>query len=253
MKCLHRTRPYERVRGQANLLCEKWIKKTQEIIPYCSCREFFKTVDAIIREFESIPLLDQTKPRVGIVGEILVKYHPGANDEIVKYLEKEGCEVVVAGLSEFFLYCASNPIWHEKYLRGSKVAAIQSQIVVFFLSCIQHRINKSLSSSNIFDPYPSIFELSRLASPTVSLCNNAGEGWYLVADSVSLIESGTSNIVCIQPFGCLPNHVLGRGTARDIRRRYPGSNILSLDYDPGISEANRQNRLKLFLSVARSA
>lgn len=253
MKCLYRVRPYEKSRGSADKLCERWTSKCRIALRSISPWKFAAMCKNIVEDYENLATNSKERyPRIGVVGEIMVKYHPEANDHIVDYLENEGCEVVVAGLSEFFLYCASNPIWQERYLGKSRYASLKAKISISLLTYMLKPMNSALRKSTRFEPMPSIFELAKLANPLVSLCNNAGEGWYLVADTRYLITGDVKNIVCIQPFGCLPNHVLGRGAISAIKRIHLDANIVALDYDPGISEVNRLNRLKLFLSTAFS-
>lgn len=251
MKCLYRTRPYEVTPGSADALCDAWIARAGRKMRLITAPQALRIVRDIVRDFDRLPLTGARKPRVGVVGEILVKYHPTANGNLIHQLEAEGCEVSVTGMIEFFSYCISNPIWHSVTLGTSKAKAHASQAALSLVAKARRALNGELAKSKRFEPFSDINDLAELAKPVVSLCNNAGEGWYLVADTRKLITDGVRNVVCIQPFGCLPNHVLGRGTLRELQRRHPEANIMALDFDPGASEANQQNRLKLFLAVAK--
>ncbi|WP_130838610.1 2-hydroxyacyl-CoA dehydratase [Lachnoclostridium sp. Marseille-P6806] len=253
MKCLYRVRPYELEPGSAEALHQKWLKK---------CTEFLTTVRGprfgaiqrmcreIIREFDALPLREERRPRVGVVGEILVKYSPLANNNLVELLEQEGAEAEVPSLMGFMLYCFYNQIYKAKELgtspRTARLCRLGIDAIQFFL----RPINRELRKSRHFEPFVSIYRIVEYAKPIVSIGNQTGEGWFLTGEMVELIHAGVGNIVCIQPFGCLPNHVVGKGVIKAIRRQYPAANITAIDYDPGASEVNQLNRIKLMLSTA---
>ena len=195
-------------------------------------------------------MLDIIKPRVGVVGEILVKYHPLANNDIVNLLEKEGAEAVVPDILGFGHYSAYNAVQKEKYLGGSSKTRRFSDIAIKALEFYQKPMIDALKESKRFDAPVSIEKLGEYAEPIVSLCNQTGEGWFLTGEMMELIHTGVNNIVCTQPFGCLPNHVVGKGVIKEIRRRYPLANIVAVDYDPGASEVNQLNRIRLMLASA---
>lgn len=250
MRVLYRTRPYEAVKGSANELYNKWNEKVKKDIAKADLGTFKQNIRNIIKEFDELELLDIVKPRVGVVGEILVKYHPLANNNIVELLEKEGAEAVVPDILGFGHYSAYNSVQKEKYLGGSAKARRFSNIAIKALEFYQKPMIEALKESKRFDAPVSIEKLGEYAEPIVSLCNQTGEGWFLTGEMMELIHTGVNNIVCTQPFGCLPNHVVGKGVIKEIRRQYPLANIVAVDYDPGASEVNQLNRIRLMLASA---
>ena len=250
MRVLYRTRPYEKVKGSANALHEKWVEKLKKDLLKADRRTYSENIRNIIREFEELPLLDIKKPRVGVVGEILVKFHPTANNDLVNLLEREGAEAVVPDLLTFALYCCHNQVQKEKYLGGSRKARIVGNLVAKVIEWYQKPMMDALEKSKRFDKPENIRSLGKEAEKIVSLCNQTGEGWFLTAEMIELIHSGVPNIVCTQPFGCLPNHVVGKGVIKELRKQYPMSNVVAIDYDPGASEVNQLNRIKLMLASA---
>jgi len=250
MRVLYRVRPYEKIPGSANLLYRKWVEKCKMELRNGSNSQFTYNLRNIIKDFDQLEINNIKKPRVGIVGEILVKYHPTANNELVTVIENEGAEAVVPDLLDFFLYCAYDGIYKHQYLAGKRSTRILCEILIEYLEHLRKVMKEALVSSERFDPPQTIYHLANVAKPVVSLGNHCGEGWFLTAEMIELIESGVPNIVCIQPFGCLPNHVTGKGTIKEIKRRYPEANIAAIDYDPGASEVNQLNRIKLMLATA---
>ena len=250
MRVLYRTRPYEKVKGSADELYERWNTKVKSSIISGSKREFNKNIKSIINDFDNLPLLDIKKPKVGVVGEILVKFHPTANNDIVGILEREGAEAVVPDLLDFFFYSASDEGFKAKYLGGSKLAKTLGDTAIMIMETYRSTMKKTLEKSKRFHRPRHIKELQKMASPILSLGNQTGEGWFLTAEMIELIESGATNILCLQPFACLPNHVTGKGMIKVLKEKYPGSNIVAVDYDPGASNVNQLNRIKLMLSVA---
>lgn len=213
---------------------------------------FQKMCRQIVRDFDSIPIdEDLRKPRVGIVGEILVKFAPAANNHLVELLEAEGAEAVVPDLLDFMLYCFYNQIYKADFLGTSKKAALISRFGIRALEKLRAQAAKEFAKSRHFTPPVSIYTLVDYAKPIVDIGNQTGEGWFLTGEMVELIHSGVNNIVCTQPFGCLPNHVVGKGVIKELRKRFPSSNIVAIDYDPGASEVNQLNRIKLMLSTAQ--
>ena len=253
MRCLYRMRPYEAVPGSANAMHEKWKKKCIEFL----CLKnptyfgFTKLCREIIADFDNLPILDIQKPRVGIVGEILVKFMPAANNYLVELLESEGAEAVVPDLLDFLFYCFYNSNFKAKELGMSKRTAFLCNSGIKFLEFIRSTSRKAFAESKHFSTPADIRELAEYAKPIVSLGNQTGEGWFLTGEMMELIHEGVNNIVCTQPFGCLPNHVVGKGVIKEIRRQYPLANIVAIDYDPGASEVNQLNRIKLMLSTAQ--
>lgn len=251
MRVLYQIRPYEKEPGSANALHEKW----KEICIRSLCaggrlKDFKKNIRGIVHDFDTLPVTGEKKPRVGIVGEILVKFLPSANNYLVELLESEGAEAVVPDLIDFFLYCSYNEYFKAECLGKKKSAAKKSGLIIWVLELYRRELRKALEQSSRFEPPTSIKQLGEFASPIVSLGNQTGEGWFLTGEMVELIHSGVKNIVCTQPFACLPNHVVGKGVIKELRRKYPDSNIVAVDYDPGASEVNQLNRIKLMLATA---
>ena len=253
MRCLLRVRPYEKVPGSADKLHEKWKKRVIDFVSnnkVLSHAKYRKMCRHLIHDFDTLPITDERKPRVGIVGEILVKFLPAANNHLVELLEAEGAEAVVPDLTDFLLYCFYNNNFKEENLGTSRKAQFAGNAVIRFFEWLRKDARKAFEESDRFAPPNHIEELADLAKPIVSIGNQTGEGWFLVGEMMELIRSGAKNIVCIQPFGCLPNHVVGKGVIKQLRRAYPQANIAAVDYDPGASEVNQLNRIKLMLSQA---
>ncbi|MCL2617653.1 MAG: acyl-CoA dehydratase activase-related protein, partial [Defluviitaleaceae bacterium] len=253
MRVLYRTRPYELEAGSANALYEQWNAICEADLRGGSFGDFKRNITNIVRDFDSLPLNDTEKPRVGVVGEILVKFHPTANNDIITLLEEEGCEAVVPDLIEFFTYSFFNSAYREKYFGMSKLSGYTGNAAVMVIDLYRRNMRRVLRNSQRFEAPATIQELARLAEPIVSLGNQTGEGWFLASEMVELLHSRVDNIVCTQPFACLPNHVTGKGILKELKRRYPSANIVAVDYDPGASEVNQLNRIKLMLAGAKSA
>ena len=205
----------------------------------------------MIAEFDAIPVLDIKKPRVGVVGEILVKFSPTANNQLVELLEHEGAEAVVPDLMDFMYYCFYNQLYKAENLGTSKKGAEISRIGIKAIQMLRRPMCEAFAASTHFIPPADIYETAKTASEIVSLGNQTGEGWFLTGEMLELIHTDTPNIVCTQPFGCLPNHVVGKGVIKELRKRHPEANIVAIDYDPGASEVNQLNRIKLMLSTAQ--
>ncbi|EOD00447.1 2-hydroxyacyl-CoA dehydratase [Caldisalinibacter kiritimatiensis] len=251
MRVLYRVRPYEKVKDSANKLYKKWVEKCKQSLESGSRKELKNNIYQIVKDFDNIAIHeDLVKPRVGVVGEILVKFHPTANNSIVELLEAEGAEAVVPDLIDFFLYTAYNSKVKYKELSGSLINMATSSAIIEGIEYYRKDMKKALEASKRFEPPKSIYEIAKGAEKHLSLANQTGEGWFLTGEMVELIESGVNNIVCLQPFACLPNHITGKGMIKELRRAYPSANIAAIDYDPGASEVNQLNRIKLMLSVA---
>ena len=251
MRVLYRTRPYEAVPGSANQLYEKWNARAEALFSKrVSNRAYNKLMKNIIRDFDNLPLKPIKKPRVGVVGEILVKFHPTANNQIVETIEREGAECVMPDLADFFFYTFSDDIIRRRDLKFSLKSEIISRLLVWALDLYRKKMIKYLKRSRRFEAPSSIYELMKGVDDIVQLGNMTGEGWFLTAEMVELIHEGAPSIACVQPFACLPNHVTGKGMIKELRRRFPEANISAIDYDPGSSEVNQLNRLKLLLSNA---
>ena len=249
MKCVYRMRPYEAVPGTTDQVHRKWAEVVKKFVSegYPSRRKFKKLCNEIIHDFDT---LDIKKPRVGIVGEILVKFLPAANNHLAELLESEGAEAVVPDLLDFLLYCFYNQNFKVSHLGMKKSKATVGNLGIKALEWFRSPASKAFEQSKHFDPPAHIEDLGKMASEIVSLGNQTGEGWFLTGEMLELIHSGAGNIVCTQPFACLPNHVVGKGVIKELRRRHPESNIVAIDFDPGASEVNQLNRIKLMLSTA---
>lgn len=251
MRVLYRMRPYELEPGSANALHEKWKNICIDSLTGKTKSHFAKNVRGIIEDFDRLPIDENLKkPRVGIVGEILVKFSPSANNYLVDLLEAEGAEAVMPDLLDFFLYCFYNSNFKYEKLGKKKLTAIACNLGIAFLERIRKTARKALEESRHFTPQARIEDLAKYADPIVSLGNQTGEGWFLTGEMIELIHQGAPNIVCTQPFGCLPNHIVGKGVIKELRRQHPEANIVAIDYDPGASEVNQINRIKLMLATA---
>ncbi len=253
LRCIYRIRPYEAIPGSTDELHEKWKERIIEFITkdgYVSHSKYKKMCRDIIKDFDTLPIRNIKKPRVGIVGEILVKFLPAANNHLADLLEQEGAEPVVPDLTDFLLYCFYNNNFKEENLGMSKKSKTISNYGIKFFEWLRKEARKAFEESERFEPPAHIEDLAKAAESVVSTGNQTGEGWFLTGEMLELIESGASNIVCIQPFGCLPNHIVGKGVIKKLRHMNPTANIVAIDYDPGASEVNQLNRIKLMLSTA---
>lgn len=251
MNVRNRMMPYEIQEGSVQALYDKWMEKAKAELSKGNYFKFRNNIKKIVKEFDNIPITDEIKPKVGVVGEILVKYHPVANNRIEETIMREGAEVVMPGLLDFFLYIAYDSVVNHRILSGSFKHKFFAKLFISMIEFIRRPMIKALKKSKHFHPPKSIGEMASLAERHVSLGNMAGEGWFLTGEMVELIESGVKNIICLQPFACLPNHITGKGVMHALRESYKDVNIAAIDCDAGASEVNQLNRLKLMLSVAK--
>ena len=251
MRLVYRTRPYEAVEGSANKLYETWHKRCETSLQKVSWKEYKQNIYAMVKDFDELELLDIEKPRVGVVGEILVKFLPAANNHLVDLLEAEGAEAVVPDLLDFFLYGLYNANFKSEKLGLRKINAFVNNSIIKIVDIARKDVVNALDESERFEAPVKIDVIAKSAEPIVSLGNQTGEGWFLTGEMVELIDSGVNNIVCAQPFACLPNHIVGKGAIKKIKEMYPDSNIVPIDYDPGASEVNQLNRIKLMLAANR--
>ena len=251
MNVRNRMEPYEITKGETANLFDKWMKLAKQEITKGGFFKFRRNMREIVGEFDSIPITDEVKPKVGIVGEILVKYHPIANNHIERTLMEEGAEVVMPDFLDFFMYAAYDAVVNHKLLSGSFKDKFFARMFIGMMEFLRRPMVRALKSSKHFRAPYSIDSIAKLASRHVSLGNMAGEGWFLTGEMVKLIEEGVKNVVCLQPFGCLPNHITGKGVMHSLREYYEGTNLVAIDCDAGASEVNQLNRLKLMLSVAK--
>ena len=253
MRVLYATRPYEAVPGSANALHEKWKNICVKALSTKSAgmMTFVKNIRGIIHDFDNLERTNVHKPKVGIVGEILVKFSPTANNHIVDLLESEGAEAVMPDLMDFLLYCFYNSNFKADNLGMKRSTAHLCNMAISLLEYMRKAARIALEKSTHFTPPSRIKDLAVMANGFVSLGNQTGEGWFLTGEMLELIKSGVNNIVCVQPFGCLPNHIVGKGVIKELRYANPKANIIAVDYDPGASEVNQLNRIKLMLSTAQ--
>ncbi|NLP17493.1 MAG: 2-hydroxyglutaryl-CoA dehydratase, partial [Firmicutes bacterium] len=251
MRLLHRVRPYEKIKGSANILAQQWIERCSRAAARGSIREYNRLLPQMVQDFAGLEIIrGLTKPKVGVVGEIYVKYHPLANNNLVEILEAEGAEAVVPDMTDFLLYSSYGLIFGHKYLSKGFWPRVGSEFVIRLIEWFRQPMRRALRQSARFSPPDTIYQLIREAKRLVSLGNQYGEGWLLTAEMLRLIQGGAENIVCIQPFGCLPNHITGKGVIKGIRDLYPQANIAPIDYDASASEVNQLNRIKLMLAKA---
>lgn len=253
MKCLYRVRPYELMHGSADELHASLRRECIEFLTTKAKKiNFAKLCKRITDAFDKLPIHESLKkPRVGVVGEILVKYMPLANNRIVELLEREGAEAVVPDLMDFLSYSIFNGKYKAEFLGKSKAAAGIADLAVRAIAKLRKPATDALSASRRFEPSLPTDKIAELAKPFLSIGNQYGEGWFLTGEMVELLISNVPNIVCIQPFACLPNHVVGKGVIKALKKTYPFANIAAVDYDPGASEVNQLNRIKLMLSAAK--
>lgn len=249
-RVVYRTRPYELKKGQIDQMHADWLKKVAKNVRNGSLTQFNRNMKKIIADFDTVPLSDAVKPKVGVVGEILVKYSPTANNDIVRLLEAEGAEAVVPDIIGFMNYSLYNQIWKYENLGMAKKGKVLAEFGIRLIEMVERPMDKALRASERFDGIQSIYDLAADASKVLSIGNHTGEGWFLTGEMIELLKTGVNNIVCMQPFGCLPNHVVGKGVIKELRHQYPKANIAAIDYDPGVSLVNQLNRIRLMMATA---
>jgi predicted nucleotide-binding protein (sugar kinase/HSP70/actin superfamily) len=252
-KVTFRNRAYEVHKGDTKKMYDKWMEKCKDIMRKGTYKEFKKTVHELVEDFETIEVdFSEEKPRVGIVGEVLIKYHPYGNNHIVEKLEEEGAEVINPDFMGFLKFICTHKITNNMLLNRDRKLSSVFRIVIKLMDIIERPINKALAESKKgYMKTPDIWELEKKVKDILSIGNQTGEGWFLTSEMCEYIEHGIPNIVCVQPFACLPNHVVGKGVIKTIRSKYPEANISPIDYDPGASETNQFNRIKLMMAQAK--
>lgn len=252
MNVKNRMMPYEVTKGSTAALFRKWMERCKEELIAGGFFRYQRNIKEIVREFDCLPVReDEWKPKVGIVGEILVKYHPVANNDIEQVLMREGAEVVMPDFVDFFLYTAYDAVAGYRLLDGTYKEKVFSRIFIQLIEFFRRPMRSALKKSRHFRAPRTIDATAKLAERHVSLGNMAGEGWFLTGEMVKLIEEDVPNVVCLQPFGCLPNHITGKGVLHQLRKCYKGANFVAIDCDAGSSEVNQLNRLKLMLATAK--
>ena len=247
----NQTRPYEKNKGETDALIKKWTDYLNG-----SIRIFLKlgkNLKQMVRDFADIELTGEKNVKVGIVGEIYVKYAPLGNNNLADFLESEDVEVIIPSLLDFFLYSINHRVEDREMLGIKKFSQFFSMIAEKAMVHLQNQLVKIVKKNSDFRPCAQFYETKKLVKGYVSPANKMGEGWLLTGEMLELIHSGIPNVICTQPFGCLPNHIVGKGMIRKIREENPGANIVAIDYDPGATKINQENRIKLMLSVARDA
>jgi predicted CoA-substrate-specific enzyme activase len=246
------TRPYEKVPGSAEALFEKWVELATPAVAAGDKKAFNANIEAMCDDFAALDLYPPDKPQVGVVGEILINFHPEANNQVVAILEAEGGQAVLPELTDFFLYCLYDEVYRRDNLTGSRLTKWVNGFLIGFIEKYRAPMRQALAKHPRFGHLNSFKSLKEAGEGLVSLGVQSGEGWYLAADMVLMLEHGINNILCLQPFGCLPNHITGKGVVKELKRRYPEANLAAVDYDPGASEVNQLNRIKLMMTVAKA-
>lgn len=251
MRLSLQTRPYELTAGSTNELYARWASEIKDSIRRGSWRQFKRDVRDIVGDFARLPVDGKPRRRVGIVGEILVKYHANANENLVRLIEDEGGEAVVPDLANFLLYCLFDPVCSARQLSGSVKSALAGWLGIKVMRFFMKPVDDALRGTR-FGGTHDIRGMAKDAAGIVSCANQGGEGWLLTAEMMKLLEGGIKNVLCVQPFACLPNHITGKGVIKELKRRYEGANILALDYDASVSTTNQLNRIKLLMASART-
>ena len=252
-KLLTKNRAYEKNKGETEKLYQDWLNKCKKLLEKSTMKQFKQSIYDMVNDFEKIELdTSIKKPKVGIVGEVLIKYHPFGNNFIVNKLEEEGAEVVLPDFMGFIKFIATHKVTFNQLIKTDKVKSKIFKTAIKLIDILEKDSKIALSNSKKGYLLPcDIWELEDKIKDILSIGNQTGEGWFLTAEMIEYIENGIPNIVCVQPFACLPNHVVGKGVIKTIRNKYPEANISPIDYDPGASEANQTNRLKLLMTVAK--
>lgn len=252
-KLLHKNKAYEINEGETEKLYYTWLEKCKKLAVKSTVKEFNQSLYEIVNDFEKIEIdTSKEKPKVGIVGEILIKYHPFGNNYCIDLLEKEGAEVIMPDLMGFVKYIIINSIIKAKILKNGTFNAKIYKLALNIVNKMEKDYKQALeNSSKGYLPPCNIEELAEMVKDILSTGNQTGEGWILTAEMLEFMKHGIQNIVCLQPFACLPNHVVGKGVIKTIRNKYPEANIAPIDYDPGASQSNQTNRIKLLLTIAK--
>ena len=249
-KLLLATRPYEKKKGSSQKVFDYWMDKCREDLNTGSLSTYKRNIQGIVSDFKQVPIKLVDKPKVGIVGEILVKYHVFANDDLIGKLEHEGAEVFLPDLMGFVKYCAYNAVVKHKMLKTSRMSAFLFQQALNIIDILERPVVKALKGTR-YHSVTNIYELAQNVEGILSLGNQTGEGWFLTSEMVGFMKHDIPNVICVQPFACLPNHIVGKSVIKKFRQLYPESNIVAIDYDPGASHTNQMNRIKLMLTVAK--
>ncbi len=250
----NQVKPYEIQKGSAEELLDSWIQLLGRQFKHnkgYQIKEIKRNLERIVKSFEDIPIFKEEKIKVGIVGEIYVKYSKLGNNHLEDFLISEDCEIMVPGIMGFTMYCVDNSMVDVDIYGGSKIKKTGASLIMKYLKMYENMIINAVKKHSNFTPPSSFEHLKSLGADVINHGCKMGEGWVLTAEMADLVKMGYENIVCTQPFGCLPNHIVGKGMIRKIRDIYPNANIVPIDYDPGATRVNQENRIKLMLSVAK--
>ncbi len=252
-KMLTKNRVYEVHKGETQKLFDEWMDKCKELVVNSTNKVFRKSIYQIVEDFEKIELdISKQRPKVGIVGEVLIKYHPFGNNFVANLLEKEGAEVILPDFMGFVKFMATHKITFNTLLKTDKAKAKIFKMAIKLIDILEKDMRIAIAKSEKgYMPPCDIWHLESQVKDVLSIGNQTGEGWFLTAEMIEYMEHGITNIICVQPFACLPNHVVGKGVIKAIREKYPEANIAPVDYDPGASESNQTNRIKLLMTVAK--
>ncbi len=254
MYLYNKTRSYEITKGSSKSLAKDWIitlSKQFEKNKGTSYHSLKKNINQIAKSFDSLSLdLSHAKPKVGVVGEIYVKYAPLGNNHLEEFLVSQDAEVMVPGLYGFILYCLYNSIYDYQFYKSSKLKMLGCKFLIHYLRKREKLMIKAIAKTK-FTPMKYFAHTKDLSEGVLSHGTKMGEGWLLTAEMMELVEIGYGNIVCTQPFGCLPNHICGKGVMKKIKSIHPHANIVAIDYDPSATKVNQENRIKLMLSIAK--
>lgn len=250
----NQTRSYEVNKGDSDALIEKWVKELSNQFKHrkgYTPKGMQRNMKAIVEDFAKIPLSKVKKTKVGIVGEIYVKYSSMANNDLENFLVEQDCEVMVPGVMGFMMFKIDNRIEDINLYGGNIAKKKVVQALMKYCEMLEKTLYEAVSKYSDFLPPSRYAHIKSLINGVVGLGNKMGEGWLLTAEMLELAETGYGNIICAQPFGCLPNHIVGKGMIRKVKEIYPKANIVPIDYDPGATKVNQENRIKLMLAVAR--
>ena len=251
MSLYNQTKPYEKQEGDSAKARVACVEKMKTALDDGSYNKLKRNVKYLLNTFSAVPVTDEEKVKVGIVGEIYVKYSPLGNSHLEEFLLSENCEPVVPALMDFILYCVINNINDATFYGHKSMATVAFRFVYRWLYKKQKKIIKWTKKYSRFEPLHDFEHLRRCADKVINQGVKMGEGWLIPAEMAALAETGTENIVCAQPFGCLPNHIAGKGAVRALKDLYEYENIVPVDYDPSATRVNQENRIKLMLATAR--
>lgn len=251
MWCYNQTKPYEQLAGSVDEAREKALNIVFSAYERGGYKKYKKITQELISVFASVERTSEKKVKVGVVGEIYVKYSPIGNNKLEEFLLSENCEPVIPALMDFALYCIINVVNDRKLYGHSALKAFAFNLVYKNLRKKQKNIIEIFKKEGSFEPIHDFEHLRRCADKVLNQGVKMGEGWLIPAEMASLAETGVPNIVCTQPFGCLPNHIAGKGAIRTLKNMYADENIVAVDYDPSATKVNQENRIKLMLATAR--